>query len=800
MSSKKSAARAAIEEVTKRREARKKQILEDQLKLLRPKLGEKKWETFKIKAGDKERIRTNLTCAGYCLYEIMDAEGITVDIRFYPYNAINGKVIQRNLGKLEKKDGKKSGQLLVSEAGKLSFIFSNEGGFFGFGKKGLQFRYVQVGDLGDEGNKSVQDTFAPQDVWWARRDPKSRKVYYINKHMKKTSWKLPPGAHLANAKYAKDVSKKQRRGTIFEDEDAEQVVGNEYQQKMNSISKGATLADLPPPLCGWFLKANRKGKIQSRFFRLERQYLHYYNNETDFHNDEECKDPMDLYAIIGTEIPSNNEGFEGHEFSDIHEVPFDLFTREKQLSIVPDTRWFKAKVVDVTSKGSAKFYNIHWENGDNEEKVPSYRIRIPGEDKEKHPHHEFKKGDKVEAQHNIRQARTLARVLKTWKPRILSGWLMKVNKRGRQQKRWFQLLGSKMSYFESPQDLKQKKEPLNLEFLDSIKNPSPRVKNASQIGAFDLIFAGNKRIPQTMEEKRKAEEEDNRLEAKGAKEHKLTFSTLTVYPAQNDPSTKSLVAVLNDWQTHDELRYNVNKWHILKCRIRSHPATAFGVVVTDVDPYKVKTGYAGHTKPGVRITQLLSLPTGDLGPAEMAGVMLNDTIVEIDGRKIFRVQDAAKALKDKQSGTFTLCRLGDVTPESMMRMKRSMLTKEQIEAEKTMKSKEEASERRKKAAQRQESARSRHGHRHHRGKKATFGALKARTGWREGRSADGKAYWYHTNGMITFTEPAKSEILGDCVCGVRYMTSVVTRTVVTETTVVGGSTKTSGSRSPKMSL
>jgi len=215
MSSKKSAARAAIEEVTKRREARKKQILEDQLKLLRPKLGEKKWETFKIKAGDKERIRTNLTCAGYCLYEIMDAEGITVDIRFYPYNAINGKIIQRNLGKIEKKDGKKSGQLLVSESGKLTFIFSNEGGFFGFGKKGIQFRHVQVGDLGDEGNKSVKDTFAPEDVWWARRDPKTRKVYYINKHMKKTSWKLPPGAHLANAKYAKDVSKKTEKRNDF---------------------------------------------------------------------------------------------------------------------------------------------------------------------------------------------------------------------------------------------------------------------------------------------------------------------------------------------------------------------------------------------------------------------------------------------------------------------------------------------------------------------------------------------------------------------------------------------------------
>ena len=138
-------------------------------------------------------------------------------------------------------------------------------------------------------------------------------------------------------------------------------------------------------------------------------------------------------------------------------------------------------------------------------------IRKQGEEKPL-PNQTFKRGDKVEKQKNLKASRTLARVLKTWKPRIMSGWFMKVNRRGKQQKRWFHLLGTKLSYFENPQDTKQKKAPLNLEMLDSVVNPSTRVKNASKIGAFDLIFATGKNIPQSLEEKKRVLEEDQRLE------------------------------------------------------------------------------------------------------------------------------------------------------------------------------------------------------------------------------------------------------------------------------------------------
>ena len=156
-----------------RRKQRVEKMMKDQKTKLIPKLGEKKWEEIKIKAGDRERIQTNITCAGYCLYEFMEGDGVTVDVRFYPYNAINGKVIQQSVGKFDKKGPKKSGELLLKEAGKVSFLFSNIGnGFFG-GKKSVKYRFVHSVDLetkggdggGSTGIHNRTDTFAPQDVW-----------------------------------------------------------------------------------------------------------------------------------------------------------------------------------------------------------------------------------------------------------------------------------------------------------------------------------------------------------------------------------------------------------------------------------------------------------------------------------------------------------------------------------------------------------------------------------------------------------------------------------------------------------
>ena len=314
----------AVDAVEQRKEARRLQVLAEQRKMLQPKLGEKAWENIKVKAGGRDRIRSDLTCSGVVLYEIMDSEGLVVDLRFFPYNALNGQFIQKSLGKIETKE-KIQGELIVKDAGKLTVIFKNEGSWFG--SKKIKFRFVHASDLNKETLKAHEETYAPQDVWWARRDPKTKKVYFINKHLKKTSWKLPPGAHIANAKYAKDA-KKPRSVSVSGDEDAdasEIVHGNEYQQRMNSITKGATMADLPPQLKGWFLKSNRKGKVQSRYFVLERQYLHYYENETAHAEDVECKDPMDLYAVVGTMVPSENEGFEDFQIEDIHDCPFDVY-------------------------------------------------------------------------------------------------------------------------------------------------------------------------------------------------------------------------------------------------------------------------------------------------------------------------------------------------------------------------------------------------------------------------------------------------------------------------------------------
>ena len=140
-----------------------------------------------------------------------------------------------------------------------------------------------------------------------------------------------------------------------------------------------------------------------------------------------------------------------------------LETRFYRLSEVPDTTWFKCKIIKAHPGG---LYDVHYDNGDNEEKVPGHKIRKHGEPKpvEKQT---FKKGDKVEKQKNLRAARVLARVLKTWKPRIMSGWFMKVNRRGKQQKRWFHLLGTWCS--------SAKRENITLSQYISIKSLSNSV-------------------------------------------------------------------------------------------------------------------------------------------------------------------------------------------------------------------------------------------------------------------------------------------------------------------------------------
>ena len=51
-------------------EVRKKKVVEEQRKMLLPKLAAKEWQQIKIKSGGKEGVQTGLTCKGVCLYEL----------------------------------------------------------------------------------------------------------------------------------------------------------------------------------------------------------------------------------------------------------------------------------------------------------------------------------------------------------------------------------------------------------------------------------------------------------------------------------------------------------------------------------------------------------------------------------------------------------------------------------------------------------------------------------------------------------------------------------------------------------
>jgi len=757
-------AAASIAAVNKRKNDRKQKVIEEQRALLTKNIASKEFTSIHISANSRERLKVDVTCKGVFLYEFAECKDVHVEFRFFPYNALNGEFIQEDFGVIKEKKG----EFILHEAGKVTFLFINPNSWFG--AKNAKVRFSHANDLPVAVLKDQEETFSPMDVWWARRDPQTRVVYYINKELKQTKWQMPPGAHLANGRFAKK-RKPGVEGNGDECTDSEMVHGNEYQQKMNIITEKSTAEDLPAELEGWFLKANRKGRLQTRFIRLERQYLHYYDHEVDYHNGKECKAPMNMFQILGTKIPSDNEGYEDHVMNDVHDCPFDIYTRDKILALVPDQAYFKGIISAV---GDDKYDVTFDKGGYVEESVPGVLLRYQkgyGPKKKKKKGVEetgpprqvvFKKGDRVEKQKDLKQSRLLARILKTWKPRIMSGWFMKCNRKGKQQKRWFKLLGTKMSYYDSPQAHGSKKEPLDLEMLDSLIDPSPRLGiKSSGLKAFDLVFSpdDDSKVPQTMEEKLIADKKDKELEESGAKDDALTFTTITIYPLQQDPSTHAMMQCLKDWQTHDELRFNVNKYTILDCKIKAHPKTAYGLVVTDVPKYKVNTGFPGHQKDGVRITQLLTLPDGDDGPAMESGVMLNDTLVAVDGIPVFRVQDAAKALKGKQSGIFMLCRLGDGPPEDLAKAKRSLLSDaDKKVADEKEKAKLDLASRMKDETE-METQQHGHKHRHHSGKKSHFGALKVRAGWRSSTTVNGKPYWYHTNGKTTKTQPPMDQII-----------------------------------------
>jgi len=751
--------KAAIAAVHARKDQRKDEVVSEQRALLQKSIAGKPWKSVSISANERVREKTDVTTRGVFLYELTECTDVHVELRFFPYNALDGEFIQQDFKIIKEKKG----ELVLHEAGKITFIFINPNTWFG--GKTAKFRFSHASELPPAVLEGHEESFSPQDVWWARRDPKTRAVYYINKELKITRWQIPPGAHLANGRFAK-TRKPGVKGNGDEHTDVERVHGNEYQQKMNVITAESTAADLPQQLMGWFLKANRHGKLQPRFMKLERQWLHYYDHEVDEKHGKECKQPMNMFSILGTKIPSDNEGFEDHVMNDVHDCPFDIYTRDKVLAIVPDQGYYKGV---ITAAGDG-VYDVKFDIGGHvEESVLGVLIKYqkgyaPRRKKGEAAPSQiiFKKGDRVMKQKDVKQARVLARILKTWKPRILSGWFMKCNRKGRQQKRWFSLLGYNLSYFDQPQAHGQKKLPLNLEMLDSVIEPSPRLgAKASHLKAFDLVFCpeDDSKIPQTMEEKKIAEEKDKALEDAGQDDDCMTFKTFTVFPLQNDPSTHALMQCLKDWQTHDELRLNVNKYTILKCKIHAHPKTAFGVVVTDVPKYKVNTGYEGHQKEGVRITQLLTIPSGGDGPAMEAGVMLNDTLVDIDGIPVTRVQHAATALKDKQSGIFTLCRLGEVKPEDILKAKRSMMSVLEKKKEKAKAKAEKDLQERINDEKDLEAQQHAHKHRHHAGKRATFGPLKVRAGWRASTTVAGKPYWYHTNGKTSKTPPPQDEII-----------------------------------------
>eukprot|EP00941_MAST-03F_sp_MAST-3F-sp1_P004607 g4607.t1 len=537
-----------------------------------------------------------------------------------------------------------------------------------------------------------------EDSWYAKLDKKSGRLYYINRQDKKTAWKLPVGASVSNPEVVADYEKNKAQASAAKAEsgvleasasgsakanasggaDVNAADSNDVNVEVGKMMYQESLNQgiAPPPLAGWFAKANKNGKVQRRYLVLKGRFLSYFKTLEDVQEGNPSKDPIDLNEVLAIQVPSKNSGFEKLLKSKNHDttedIPIDILARGRILSVVCEDQ---------------------------------------------------------------PQARILMNVLTSWKSKVVSGWFYKINKFGFKQKRWLILRGCLLYYYKDPHSGLAQKKPINLNHME--KKNFPSTKWGAHSEGFDLVIRNR--------------------------------GTYTFIPANESASTVQLMELLLDWQTLSDLESSDGTHHEIEYTVIPHPEARFGMVVCLVPPLTasadgtIQSTYEGHQHYHIRLTVLKNLKDGSPGPAETAGLALNDTIHAINDVPIHRVEDAARELANKKVARITVVRFGEITEEEKLRAQRSklaaghLLNADELDAEKEkMKDAERA------ALKAEKTLSFRRTKKHKKRAKRAFGESQAREGWREAKDEDsGKSYWYHTSGKTSWTKPQDGEeILG----------------------------------------
>lgn len=240
---------------------------------------------------------------------------------------------------------------------------------------------------------------------------------------------------------------------------------------------------------------------------------------------------------------------------------------------------------------------------------------------------------------NDKGAQALAKVLTNWKSKVQAGFLIKINKRGKFQKRWFMLYGYDLNYYEDPDDLKTKKDPVDLRNLVKIVRPSTN-PHAGKYAKFEIV--------------------DGKRKASTCLDLVFKDREYTLVAIPDDRASIELFKTIGKWKGQDAMVLVAGKPVLTSDhKIVKSETDGFGIIVTVIPPMiKSPKGWYGHTRPHLRVTVLPKSKSLGQNPAEKAGIRLGDALVGVDGEGgLSTVEKLAALVSGKKEAVFRIARL-----------------------------------------------------------------------------------------------------------------------------------------------
>lgn len=236
-------------------------------------------------------------------------------------------------------------------------------------------------------------------------------------------------------------------------------------------------------------------------------------------------------------------------------------------------------------------------------------------------------------------AEELAKIIQGWKSKVQAGFLLKINKRGKFQKRWFMLYGYDLHYYEDPDDLKSRKEPVDLRDLIEIVRPSKN-SHAKKFATFEIVN-GKRRDSTCLD---------------------LVFEDkeYTFVAIEDDRASIELFKTIGKWKGKDDLiLVKDNPVLTSEVKVTRVEQQGFGIIVTVVPAMKNSPkGWYGYRHPHLRVTVLPKGKDLSRSPAEKAGIRLGDAIVAVSGEgNISTVEKLAALVRGKAEVMFRVVRL-----------------------------------------------------------------------------------------------------------------------------------------------